>query len=96
MQVNWTFVTLAVLGLTEWIKTKLHLVDTAAEVASFIVGFSLGGFYQYTLTQPIDATSWFQVVLVGIGMGLVPSGLFKFGVNFVSRFAAKTAALLNK
>lgn len=88
MELNILGVVAIVLGLTQWIKTKLKLVDTAAEVLSFIVGFVLGGAYQYVYSQPVDAASWFAVVLTALGMALVPSGLYKFVGMAADRFAA--------
>lgn len=86
MTLNIAEIVLLVLGLTQWVKTKLKLVDTVAEVTSFVIGFLLGGAYQFVVSQPVDARGWFLVLLVGIGMGLVPSGLYKFAGTLAVKF----------
>lgn len=78
MQLNLVEVTAIVIGLTQWIKTKLNLEGQKAELLSAGLGFTLGAGFQYSQVSPVDFAGWFLVVLVGLGMALVPSGLYKF------------------
>ncbi len=87
MELSLLGVTIVVLALTQWVKEKLGLVDRAAEILSFVIGFALGGVFQYVVSKPADAQAWFLVLLVAIGMALVPSGLYKFGVRYAEKFA---------
>jgi hypothetical protein len=89
MELNIGEITLIVLALTQWLKTKLELEGKVAELASFGVGFALGGAYQFTVTKPADAVTWLTVLVVAIGMGLVPSGLYKFAGALADRFSSK-------
>jgi hypothetical protein len=78
MQITIGDVVLVVLGLTQWVKTKLNVAGNVAELLTFGIGFVLGGAYQYTVVTPTVFGDWLAIVLVGAGMGLVPSGLYKF------------------
>lgn len=93
MELSLAGVTLIVLGLSQWVKEKLGLVDKAAEIANAVIGLVLGGAYQYVTTPPVDAKGWFLVLLVALGMALVPSGLYKFAGSIAEKFAVKSAEL---
>lgn len=73
-----------VLGLTQWVKERLGLVDRPAEVLSFAIGALGGGVYQFAVSHPIDFNGWLSVVIVALLMALVPSGIFKFGSQLAS------------
>jgi|WetSurMetagenome_2_1015567.scaffolds.fasta_scaffold00807_18 hypothetical protein len=86
MTITISEVVVVVLGLSQWFKTKAGLQGAAAEWLSFGIGVVLGGFYQYVVTSPVDAGGYFSVVVVGVGMGLVPSGLYKFAGTLAEKF----------
>ncbi len=96
MEINLGVVVAIVLGLTQWLKTKANLKDTAAEYLSLFVGFVAGVLYQYSITlpavNPFNVQAWFAVLVVGVAMSLVPSGLYKLGNVFAVKFgnAAKS------
>lgn len=90
MTINIGDIVFIVIGLSQWLKTKLKLQDTAAEIMSFVVGAVLGGAYQYVITKPTDLATWLPVVVVAIGMGLVPSGLYKFVSVVAEKFKTPT------
>jgi len=75
----------AVIGLTQWLKTKLKIVDRAAELLSFGVGFAGGGAYQVIMFPPSNPQDWFGAAIVAILIGLVPSGIYQFGGAMASK-----------
>lgn len=77
-------VILVVMGLTQFIKEKLGLSGSPAELLSFAIGFLLGGAYRLASLPalPADFAGWFGVVLYALAAGLVPSGLYKFSTEF--------------
>lgn len=87
--VNLGVVVTIVLGLTQWIKERLGLVDRPAEILSFAVGALGGGVYQYAASQPTDLNGWLGVVFVAVLMALVPSGIFKFGSQLSQQASGK-------
>ena len=82
---NLSFVIAVVIGLTQWIKDKAELTGRPAEVLALLVGAVLGAGYQFVYAAPTDASGWFSVVLVGLAMALVPSGLFKFAAQMLEK-----------
>ena len=64
-----------VLGLVEWLK-RLGVTGRALLVSSLIIGLLLGGGYQLSQSIPVDFGGWFAVVIYGLAMGLVASGVY--------------------
>jgi hypothetical protein len=87
--VNIGVVVTIILGLTQWLKERLKLESRAAEALSFVIGATLGGLYQYSVTKPVDLTSWLAVAFVALLMALVPSGIYKIVSQQVDKIAAK-------
>lgn len=87
--VNLGVVVTIVLGLTQWLKERLGLVDRPAEILSFAVGALGGGVYQFAVSQPTDLNGWLGVVFVALLMALVPSGIFKFGSQLSQQASGK-------
>lgn len=75
----------AIIGMTQWIKEKLGISGRPAEIASFVVGFLFGGAYQVLTFPPVTSADWFGAVVSAVLLGLVPSGLYKFGGQMVDR-----------
>ena len=77
-------VILVVLGLTQFIKEKLSMSGRPAELLSFAIVFFIGGASRIASmpAMPVDFAGWFGVVIYGLAMGLVPSGLYKFAGEF--------------
>ena len=66
-----------VLGLVQYVKS-LGLKGNAIRVASMVIGLLLGVGYQYSLinTLAMDFQNWFSVIVFGLGLGLVASGVY--------------------
>ena len=64
-------------GATEFIKTKLNLVDTAAEVLSAVVCVGSGSAWQYAQLPATTFEQWFTVVSTGVVTWLTTAGLYK-------------------
>lgn len=64
-----------VLGLVQWIK-GFGLAGTQVKLASMVVGILLGIGYQFSIGAPVDFAGWFAVLIFGIALGLVASGLY--------------------
>ena len=75
-------VVVLVLALSQWVKTRLGLQDRNAEIASFVIGLVLGVLFWWASHPPATAQDWLILLLVGLGMALVPSGLFKIGIQY--------------
>jgi hypothetical protein len=67
---------LVVLGLVQFIK-GFGLEGNAVKGLSLAVGLLLGGAYQYSIAAPADFAGWFSLVVFGLGLGLVASGLYE-------------------
>lgn len=64
-----------VIGLVQFIK-GFGLNGNAVKALSLAIGLLLGGAYQYTVAAPVDFAGWFSIVVFGLGLGLVASGLY--------------------
>lgn len=73
---------LIVIGLVQFIK-GFGLNGNTVKGLSLAVGLVLGGGYQYSIATPADFAGWFALVVFGLGLGLVASGLYdaNSGVN---------------
>lgn len=79
---------LVVLGLVTWLW-KLGVPKTALQIVSMAVGLLFGGGYQVSaLGVPTTFAGWFGVLIYGIGLGLLASGIYETG----EKLSAKTAA----
>ena len=77
MEITFAHILAIVAGVTQFIKTKMNLVDTAAELLSAAVGILCGSAYQYSVTKPVDFSGWLVVVVVGLITWLTTAGLYK-------------------
>lgn len=64
-----------VIGLVQFIK-GFGLSGNVVKGLSLAIGLVLGGGYQYSLAAPVDFAGWFALVVFGLGLGLVASGLY--------------------
>lgn len=77
-----------VAGVTEVVKTKFNLVDTAAEVLSAVIGVGFGSAYQYALEVPTTFEGWFTVLTTGVITWLTTSGFYKLVLSPVKKAAS--------
>ena len=74
---------LVVIGLVEWVK-KINVPSNALPFVSMGIGLVLGGCYQIAENGvPVDFAGWFAVIVFGLAIGLVASGLFDAAKNIV-------------
>ena len=66
---------LVVLGLVEWIKS-FNITGNWLRIASLATGLVFGGGYMLMQGFPADFSGWFQVIVYGLGLGLVSSGVY--------------------
>jgi len=91
---------LVVMGLVEYFK-RLGVKANALLVVSMVIGLVLGGGYQVaTLTVPLATFAvWFGIVLYGLALGLVASGIYDVADTMLGKLApppisAETVATL--
>jgi hypothetical protein len=65
-----------VLGLVQWTE-KMGLKGKLQLGASMGIGLLLGVGYQASLAIPGDFASWFAVIVYGLGLGVVASGIYE-------------------
>ena len=74
---------LVVIGLVEWVK-KINVPSNALPFVSMGIGLVLGSGYQIAENGvPLDFAGWFAVIVFGLAIGLVASGLFDAAKNIV-------------
>jgi len=66
---------LVVLGLVQFVK-GFGFSGTAVKLLSLSIGVLLGIGYQFSVSPPVDFSSWFAVVIFGLGLGLVARGVY--------------------
>jgi hypothetical protein len=64
-----------VLGLVEFVK-RLGLEGNWLIVVSVLIGVGLGIGYQCSIAVPVGFSGWFGVVIFGVALGLVASGIY--------------------
>lgn len=64
-----------VLGLVEWIK-RLGVSGQWLLVASMLIGLVFGAGYQLSNEIPVTFGGWFAVIVYGLALGLVASGIY--------------------
>jgi len=64
-----------VLGLVQFIK-GFGLSGNIVRALSMGVGVLLGVGYQFSVAAPVEFAGWFAVVVFGLSLGLVASGLY--------------------
>lgn len=64
-----------VLGLVQFVK-GFGVEGNAAKAVSMIIGLLFGVGYMLTQAMPADFAGWFAVVVYGLGLGLVASGIY--------------------
>ena len=64
-----------VLGLVQWVKS-LGLTGNAVKVVSLVIGLLLGIGYQLSVAMPVGFAGWFGVIVFGLALGLVASGIY--------------------
>lgn len=64
-------------GLVQWLKTAFNLQDRPVLFVSMGVGLLLGVGFKLSVLIPTSFAEWFGVVLFGLSLGLVASGIYK-------------------
>jgi hypothetical protein len=76
---------LVVIGLVEWIK-QTGINTKALPYVSMAIGLLFGAGYQISeFGLPIDFAGWFGVVVFGLGLGLVASGIYDAGKGILKQ-----------
>jgi len=74
-----------VLGLVEWLKPYITEAKYL-RLASMAIGLLLGGGYLLaTVGFPSDFAGWFSVVVYGLGVGVVASGIYDVGEGWLKK-----------
>jgi len=66
---------LVVLGLVEFVK-GFGITGNAVKVVSLAIGLLLGVGYQLSIAIPVGFGGWFGVIVFGLALGLVASGIY--------------------
>jgi hypothetical protein len=64
-----------VLGLVEFVK-GFGITGNAVKVVSLAIGLLLGVGYQLSVAMPVGFAGWFAVIVFGLALGLVASGIY--------------------
>jgi hypothetical protein len=64
-----------VLGLVEFVK-GFGITGNAVKAVSLAIGLILGIGYQLSIAMPAGFAGWFAVVVFGLALGLVASGIY--------------------
>lgn len=64
-----------VLGLVEFVK-GFGIAGNAVKAVSLAIGLILGIGYQLSIAMPAGFAGWFAVVVFGLALGLVASGIY--------------------
>jgi len=79
-------VVLVVLGLVTWLG-KLGLQGIAQLISSMILGILFGaGFMIAVLGVPTAFAGWFSLLIYGLMLGLVASGIYDTGKKLVIKY----------
>lgn len=77
-------VILVVLGIVEFAK-KLGNKDVGSLILSMLLGIVFGGGYYIAQNGlPVSFAGWFQLVLIGLVLGLSSCGLYDYSKKFMS------------
>ena len=69
---------LVIFGLVEFIKT-LGLKGRILTIASMLLGIAFGVAYRFSIDgAPIGFAPWFIVIVFGLTLGLIASGIYDF------------------
>ena len=68
-----------VMGLVTWLSETFSLVGKQSLIASMLIGLILGGGFQLSQATPADFAGWFAVIVYGLALGLVASGIYDTG-----------------
>lgn len=72
-----------VIGLVQFAK-KLGAAGNQLIVISMAIGLLLGMGYQFaTVGFPVDFSGWFAVIVYGLGLGIVASGVYDAATSAV-------------
>lgn len=77
---------LVLIGLNQFLKQKLGLVDLAAELLAFVVGAILGlAWYAAWNPVAVEFQPVFGLAVSLLAFALVPSGIYKFTMSVADR-----------
>lgn len=71
-----------VIGLVTWVSKAFALQGRQSLITSMLIGLLLGGAYQISQAVPINFAGWFAVVIYGLALGLVASGIYDTAKKF--------------
>lgn len=84
---NAPIVVLVVLGLVTWLG-KLGVKGIWQLISAMALGLIFGaGFMFAALGLPEDFAGWFSIVIYGLAMGLVASGIYETGKKLLDRYS---------
>lgn len=76
-----------VLGLVQWVKS-FGVQGNALRGVAMAVGLLLGAGYQLAVVGfPADFAGWFAVVVFGLGLGVVASGVYDAATTMIKAAA---------
>ena len=77
-----------VLGLVQWVKS-FNVQGNALRGVAMGIGLILGAGYQLAVVGfPANFAGWFAVVVFGLGLGVVASGVYDAGTAIVQKALA--------
>lgn len=69
-----------VLGLVQWVKGLGLTGEVPVRLVSMVIGLLFGGGYMIaTSGVPAEFAGWFAIVIYGIALGLIASGIYDVG-----------------
>ncbi len=75
---------LVVMGMVQWLK-RLNLSGVVLNIASLLTGLLFGGVYLYATLHPIDLLGFFFVIVYGLVIGLIASGIYDLAGNIAAK-----------
>lgn len=78
-----------IIGLVAFAKS-MGLAGKGLRVLSACLGLALGIGYQLSLAFPVTYAEWFGLVVYGLGLGVVASGLVDTARDLAARMANKS------
>lgn len=86
---NAPIVVLVVLGLVTFIG-KLGVKGIWQMISGMLIGLIFGGAFMIAaLGLPHDFPGWFSVIIYGLAMGLVASGIYETGKEITTKIATR-------
>ena len=68
-----------VLALTTWVADVISAQGKRKMIVAMVIGLLFGGAYQVSQNMPTSFAGWFLVLVYGISLGLLASGVWDTG-----------------